>query len=64
MTAHPVQLDLFDPSAALSAPTSAPGAAQRALPPAPERGEPLTAQERTGDESARLVRPRRLPTLG
>ena len=24
MTAHPVQLDLFDPPAALSAPTSAP----------------------------------------
>ena len=32
----PVQLDLFDPPPALSAPTSA-----------PERGEPLTALERT-----------------
>ena len=44
----PVQLNLFDPPAALSAPTSAPVRRKGTFPPpAPERCKPLTAQERT-----------------
>ena len=37
MTAHPVQLDLFDPPAALSAPTSAPVRRKGTFPTPPRR---------------------------